>query len=84
MARKDKDSATRPGEILGIGRAETSVTNVGPGSSPVSDSEAARRHRRMNDGADELLPETESGSVQHGGGATGVDMGGGGEGTDIE
>lgn len=85
MARRKKDSATRPGEILGLGGADTAMTNSGTVSSPVSSgNDAGRRHRRMNEGADELLPDTQSGSVQHGGGATGVDMGGGGEGTDIE
>jgi hypothetical protein len=38
----------------------------------------------MNEGADELVPGTQSTPAQHGGGAAGVDMGAGGEGTDIE
>ena len=84
MARRRKGPATRPGEVLGIASANPPIVNREPGSAPVaSNSDEARRHRRMNEGADELLPDT-SGSVQHGGGATGVDMGGSGEGTDIE
>jgi hypothetical protein len=44
---------------------------------------AARQHRRMSEGADELTPV--AGEVEpHGSGATGIDMGSGGEGTDIE
>jgi hypothetical protein len=74
------------GDILGLG-------GVGP-SSPRDDirsressdssrnSEEARRRRRMNEGADELVPPTEA--PHHSSGATGIDMGSGGEGTDIE
>jgi hypothetical protein len=52
-------------------------------NAPVSSaSEEARRHRRMNEGADELLPDRST--TPAGSGATGVDMGSGGEGTDIE
>jgi hypothetical protein len=39
----------------------------------------------MNEGADDITsPATESGGVHRGAGATGVDMGAGGEGTDVE
>jgi hypothetical protein len=47
-----------------------------------SSSERDRRRRRMSEGADELTPEASTPSRTPG--ATGIDMGSGGEGTDIE
>ena len=44
---------------------------------------AARRRQRMSEGADELTPGP-TGVSGGSGGATGIDMGAGGEGTDIE
>jgi hypothetical protein len=39
----------------------------------------------MSEGADEVTPGgAETGGAHHGAGATGVDMGAGGEGTDVE
>jgi len=84
MARHKNRSANRPGEVLGIGRIDTSVVNLESSVRPVASADEARRRRRMSDGADELVPGTESTPAQHGGGAAGVDMGAGGEGTDIE
>jgi hypothetical protein len=84
MARKR--SKNRVGDVLGLGGA--------PSSSPTSpqnddrmigmdrSDEAHRRHHRMSEGADELTPEP---SAPHrSSGATGIDMGSGGEGTDLE
>lgn len=45
-------------------------------------SERDRRRRRMSEGADELTPESPAPARTPG--ATGIDMGSGGEGTDIE
>jgi len=47
-----------------------------------SSSERDRRRRRMSEGADELTPESPAPSRSPG--ATSIDMGSGGEGTDIE
>ena len=84
MARKNRKE-NRPGEVLGIGRIDTPAVNreTGTPSTSTADDIARRRHR-MNEGADELVPGTQSTPAQHGGGAAGVDMGAGGEGTDIE
>lgn len=85
MARRKNRSDARPGEILGLGDANTAVTNRESGVRPVSRTdEQTRRHHRMNEGADELVPKTQSTPTQHGAGAAGIDMGAGGEGTDIE
>ena len=69
MARKNRSDKT-PGEVLGIGHIETPI-NRESNVPPASAADGPRRQRRMNEGAD-------------GGGAAGVDMGAGGEGTDIE
>jgi hypothetical protein len=73
------------GDILGLGDVKPSprddVRNH-ESSDSYRDTEEARRRRRMNEGADELVPDAEA--PHHGSGATGIDMGSGGEGTDIE
>ena len=85
MARQKKNRpANPPGEVLGIGHIDTAVVNRESGVPPTSSADEARRHRRMNEGADELVPGTQSTPAQHGAGAASVDMGAGGEGTDIE
>ena len=80
MARKkNKD---RVGDVLGLGDNSSSP------SVPTGDhirnqaDEAHRRHHRMSEGADELTPAATS--PDRSSGATGIDMGSGGEGTDLE
>ena len=75
-------------DILGLGGPidnDENVTNLEgtDRSTAVPDSERERRHRRMSEGADELTPDT-TGALHRSSGATGIDMGSGGEGTDIE
>jgi len=80
----------RKGDILGLGDAGLPSSNSSSNdeirnreSSWSDSSEEAKRRRRMNEGADELTPT--SGSEHQGGhGAAGIDMGAGGEGTDLE
>jgi hypothetical protein len=80
MARSDENQDKRAGEVLGLG-------DVTPGDSGIphasnNPDEVRRRRARMHQGADSLTAvESE---MPHGGGATGVDMGAGGQGTDIE
>ena len=71
-------------DILGLGGPDSTVKNLESGGSSSSDSESAkaRQRRRMSEGADELTPEPTG--MHRGSGATGIDMGAGGEGTDIE
>ena len=81
MAKKNS------GDILGLSDASSSSSNVNDeivNRAPSdSSSEAEKRHRRMSEGADEVTPSGET-AYRHGSGATGIDMGAGGEGTDIE
>jgi len=78
----------RKGDILGLGDAGLSSSpndEIRNRESSWSDSsEEAKRRRRMNEGADELTPSTSGGEHQGGHGAAGIDMGAGGEGTDLE
>lgn len=71
-------------DILGLGGPDSNVKNLEgtERSSSIHESESERRRRRMSEGADELTPEPTG--MNHGSGATGIDMGAGGEGTDIE
>jgi hypothetical protein len=72
-------------DILGLGGADEQIHNHSDADSSTAvtaDDEQARRRRRMSEGADELTPAATS-PGRHSG-ATGIDMGAGGEGTDIE
>lgn len=80
MARKrNKD---RVGDVLGLGN--TASTPSGPAGDHIRNDadEAHRRHHRMSEGADELTPTPAA--PDRTSGATGIDMGSGGEGTDLE
>jgi hypothetical protein len=82
MARQRDRSNTQPGEILGLGRIVPERDHI-PGTT-TPDSEVRRRHQRMSEGADEVVPDTQSTPARHGNGYESTDMGAGGEGTDIE
>ena len=86
MASSHKKAKEQFGDVLGLGGAASGpdANDEIRGSLPdVHPDAAARQHRRMSEGADELTPV--AGEVEpHGSGATGIDMGSGGEGTDIE
>ena len=86
MSRSDRNRSKHPGGVLGLGESGSSITNREPGRSMRNPSETDQslRRRRMSEGADELTPSTEGAEHSGGHGATGIDMGGGGEGTDIE
>ena len=74
-------------DILGLGGPDANVKNLestGPDVSPVDSDEATRRRRRMSEGADELTPGPSGVRGGTGSGATSIDMGAGGEGTDLE
>jgi hypothetical protein len=83
MGRSDQE---HPGDLLGLGDAGSSITNREPGRSNTSGSQTdeAKRRRRMSEGADELTPSIAGEAHSGGHGATGIDMGAGGEGTDLE
>ena len=76
------------GDILGLGGPDANVKNLDIDSttpaSTVADDEAKRR-RRMSEGADEVTPTASETTPSRGqGGAAGIDMGAGGNGTGIE
>ncbi len=77
----NKSPKDRVGDVLGLGNLTGSSI---PGAEPARrrESEEAHRHHRMNEGADELTPTPTA--PHRGSGATGIDMGSGGEGTDLE
>lgn len=79
MARKSKKD--RVGDVLGLGNVGgSSVRNMEPGMRHESDAE--KRRHRMQEGADEITPSATS--PDRSSGATGIDMGSGGDGTDLE
>jgi len=80
MARKGRKE--RVGEVLGLGDAPIAPDRHERVTGRAHTDEAARRRHRMSEGADELTPEPES--PPRTSGATGIDMGAGGEGTDLE
>ena len=85
MGRAKKDRNKPAGSVLGLGDAGSSIINREAGRSwSSSETEEAKRHRRMSEGADEVTPSAEGVSKNNGHGATGIDMGAGGGGTDIE
>lgn len=74
-------------DILGLGGPDANVKNLETndlGDSITPMDEEARRRRRMSEGADEVTPAPTGVRGGTGGGATGIDMGSGGQGTDIE
>jgi hypothetical protein len=83
MDRSDESKDTRTGDVLGLG--SSAGTDAVEPPAHAADEDQQRRRQRMNEGADDITsPATESGGVHRGAGATGVDMGAGGEGTDVE
>ena len=72
----------RPGDVLGLGNPSPPAYGERMRNYDDSASESAKRHRRMSEGADEVTPTATA--PHRSSGATGIDMGAGGEGTDIE
>ena len=72
-------SDDRPGDILGLGRGPVPKAPGDPTASDDPES-AAHRRERMHDGENDGVSNRDA---THGSGATGADMGAGGEGTDV-
>lgn len=84
MDRPDERKDTRDSDVIGLGDSISGNETVEPRARAVDDDQR-RRRERMSEGADEVTPGgTERGGVHQGAGATGIDMGAGGEGTDVE
>lgn len=73
------------GDILGLGGPDANTKNLENDTTPepTYSEEEAKRRRRMTEGADEVTPSPTS-PRRGQGGAAGIDMGAGGEGTGIE
>lgn len=83
MDRSDERKDNRSGDVLGLGG--TPPRKSDDRTRAYSTEEEAQRRRRMNEGADELAPgASDTTNARRGAGATGIDMGAGGEGTDVE
>jgi len=81
MAHKSKKD--RVGDVLGLGDVRgSSIQNAEPARR--HESETERRHHRMSEGADEITPTATGTTPERHSGASTVDMGAGGEGTDLE
>lgn len=77
--RSDEDEPLREGEVLGLGGSAVPKTPSDP-VTEFDEESRARRHARAT-GEDEVGGGT---NLPRSSGATGIDMGAGGSGTDIE
>jgi hypothetical protein len=83
MDRSDERKENRSGDVLGLG--DITPDSAKEPRNRTMDEERSERRDRMSEGADDIMPSNaESGGVRRRSGATGIDMGGGGEGTDVE
>jgi hypothetical protein len=69
-------------DILGLGGPDSTVNKLDTPDASTPATEQKKRRRRMREGADELTPGPTA--MTRTDGATGIDMGSGGEGTDLE
>jgi len=83
MDRSDERN-DRVGDVLGLGNITPEAADVNRRPlERAEESQQTRRHHRMQQGADRILNRRDEEETRHPG-ATGIDMGAGGEGTDIE
>ena len=79
--RHDADEVERMGDVLGLGGGPVPKMPGDPSASDDADSVARRRERALED--DDMSSNRED-PYRQSPGATGIDMGSGGRGTDIE
>jgi hypothetical protein len=77
--RPEEDEPVRQGDVLGLGGAAV-PKEPGDPSTEFDDASQARRRERAS-GEDDLVRESDTTRTP---GATGIDMGAGGTGTDVE
>ena len=75
------DAAEREGDVLGLGRASVPKTPGDPTAADDPESVSRRRERAMGAEADPGVPHEDADRQRSG--ATGIDMGAGGQGTHI-
>jgi hypothetical protein len=80
MDRSDEQNNQRTGDVLGLGDVVSDESR--PRHTSMDPEEERKRRARMQEGADDLTPA--SSDMPRRSGATGIDMGAGGEGTDVE
>ena len=78
--KKTADEATRSGDVLGLGGSTVPKMPGDPSASDDPESVRQRRERALEDEHTGLRPDD---PFKPGHGATGIDMGAGGRGTDI-
>ncbi len=78
-SRSDADEALREGEVLGLGGSAVPKSPTDPVTE--FDEESIARRRERSTGAEDTATST---NLPRSSGATGIDMGSGGSGTDIE
>ena len=76
---ESKDEALQEGEVLGLGGSPVPKSPVDPVTE--FDEESIARRRARSRGEDEIVEGT---NLPRSTGATGIDMGAGGSGTDVE
>jgi hypothetical protein len=79
--RSDQDEPAREGDVLGLGGSVVPKSSTDPTTEFDEASEARRRARIRDESADEGSTGT---AFRRSSGATGIDMGAGGSGTDVE
>jgi hypothetical protein len=80
--RDDTDNEPqRQGDVLGLGGSVVPKSSVDPSAEFDEESVAQRHARSRGENEDQRRENT---AFKHGAGATGVDMGAGGTGTDVE
>lgn len=80
--RHDADEVERTGDVLGLGGAPVPKMPGDPSASDDEESVARRRERALED--DGMTSSNREDPYQQSSGATGIDMGSGGHGTDIK
>jgi len=86
MARSDEqhshspDEPVREGDVLGLGGAAVPKSP----DDPHTEYDPESIHKRQRRASGEVEPTLHDDNLEHGAGATGIDMGGGGAGTDVE
>jgi hypothetical protein len=81
MQDEDTERPARSGDVLGLGGADVPKTPGDP--STEYDEESVARRRERASGVDESGVEEHTNTMRRGKGATGIDMGSSGTGTDV-
>jgi hypothetical protein len=81
--QRDENDVERTGDVLGLGGAAVPKSPGDPTASADAESAARRRERAREDEEADSLAANREDPYQRTPGATGIDMGAGGRGTDV-